>query len=563
MPCDCPFCRNNITWLNKTLDNLDECNICYIPNINKTTTQCCNQSICYKCIINMYINKNITKTIPCKLCKIYINLKQNFNIYENGTSCIVCNNLDKNENYLYFSCCNKYACAKCIHNYYMLNITILLDINCLNSNIISKIKKRVNKINYVNEMKKYIFRISNNKYFTIYINNKYRNNKMYFSCLEYEDILHLSKINEYISETYKENDRITINIIFHNFNKNELIFIKIMKDYLNKIYPENYNLINNFEFDIEVYKTSNILNDDKYITLLLLTNNIYIYNNCSKLLNIDIDIIELILTKDIHNFIDVPVEIKNNTCFINNYLKKNIKLVEFLEINNNIINIIIENIQFMNNQDFEYILNDLRLNKIRIIVLSILQKNGLLLSKLHNSLKNDNIIILTAINNNPFSYEFVNNNLKECYEIYMTALTKNINVFKLLPKNLKTNIDILDFAIRHGVCFQHIHYKYLYDRSSLIDGVKNNSKNIKYIPLRYINDINLYYEIVSSNNDSLKYLTNDNMIIELLKKDNTLFNYISPILKGNYEFIKKLIQIIPVLINYINSKSKIYFKLTQ
>lgn len=530
MSCICPFCRYKNTFLlinQNENENENCCEICYEDN--NTITYCCNKNICYKCVLHTYIKYPIPINIK-HFCKK--NLIIDNKIYENkNLVCIRCGR-EGNINIL---CCNIQYCYECINNYYMINHTYELKIE-LNDILI---QKRIEKNNIIKDIINISNNLSNNNYFNITTKD------LIFSKL---DLLENRNLVYYQNKLIKNLDNNQNNI---NIKLDILILSENDKLLINNI---NNNI--NHEKNIELYNLSNVLKNDSFIIIKLMKNYGYIYKSCSTYIKSNKKIILFAIKYDYNLFEYIPDNIKDDQFMILELLIINIKIIEFLKITDILIKLIINNIEKFVEDDLIKILNYNKINNNKDLVSKILSINGLFLKYITNDLLNDKSILLIAINNNGLSYEYIPEEYKYDSNIYNIALKKDIKSFKFLPKKIKSIEEIIYFAIKNGVDIQYINNKYLYNREYLIEGIKKNFKNIKYVPLRFQYDIEFNQEIIEYNKEIIKYINNEKILIRLLEINNELYNYISPIFKGNNNFIEKLLDKIPYLIKYVPTKFK-------
>ena len=184
-------------------------------------------------------------------------------------------------------------------------------------------------------------------------------------------------------------------------------------------------------------------------------------------------------------------------------------------------------------------------------VLKLLKRGGNVLKHVHQSLQDDEEIVLQAIKQNPFSIQYASTRLKLNKVILSEVLKKNYKVFETYPNTIKNDLmfvrmvicelkifDVYQYCnqeIKNDIyiashIFKHfdiekgikiIEPQLLKDRFFILEVVKMNHRIIQYMPIEYLKEYNFVMKLIQSEPHILKFINDENVKNKIIK--DTMF----------------------------------------
>ena len=219
---------------------------------------------------------------------------------------------------------------------------------------------------------------------------------------------------------------------------------------------------------------------------------------------------------DQENFIGVILPNLKNRETIISLLKEDGLYLKNLEekdrLDKELINIALD----QNQEAFKYIPDSLKEDKD--FILELINKNGDLLEFVNDTFKKDKELVLSAISSSAYALEYAHKSFKADKEIVLLAVSKNARSLEYASETLQADEDILLEVIKNDVwAFKYASPAIVNNRNVMLELIKKEPKYLSAPPL-------------------MKYLDDREFLIEALKENNSVFNYLTKKLQKNKEF---------------------------
>lgn len=388
-----------------------------------------------------------------------------------------------------------------------------------------------------------ISRLRKNKFFILeFIQRAYFEKVMVYDVYKIEDILYTDILDDFVFESFKNDNRYLYYNIYFNNHKN-----RKYKDLLKEDIPY---LMGKFEYGGSVL----CILDDKYknnkeIVLTAVKERGYALKYASEKLRNDIDIVCEAINRDNNAFFFAGDKIKSNR---NNILKivnriNNLNVV-FLKYCNDEIRDdeeIVLRLATINCEEFEYASERIK-NEIkndRNFILELIEKNPNIIRVLNAKFKNDKEIVLKAIEFDPGVTQCISDRLKDDEEVMFLASTYGYcleHASERLKNNEEFVMKIFDYLYEEKCNWNEENYDSFHSVYTLLymgEKLKSNSKFMLSLVEKYGNWLPIL-EYIDKNINNYKQIAK-----EALKKDYRSIKFLRDDLKNDIDFILEVFKI--------------------
>ena len=374
-----------------------------------------------------------------------------------------------------------------------------------------------------------ISRLRKNKFFILeFIQRAYFEKVMVYDVYKIEDILYTDILDDFVFESFKNDNRYLYYNIYFNNHKN-----RKYKDLLKEDIPY---LMGKFEYGGSVL----CILDDKYknnkeIVLTAVKERGYALKYASEKLRNDIDIVCEAINRDNNAFFFAGDKIKSNR---NNILKivnriNNLNVV-FLKYCNDEIRDdeeIVLRLATINCEEFEYASE--RIKNDRNFILELIE----------NKFKNEKEIVLKAIEFDPGVTQCISDRLKDDEEVMFLASTYGYcleHASERLKNNEEFVMKIFDYLYEEKCNWNEENYDSFHSVYTLLymgEKLKSNSKFMLSLVEKYGNWLPIL-EYIDKNINNYKQIAK-----EALKKDYRSIKFLRDDLKNDIDFILEVFKI--------------------
>lgn len=244
---------------------------------------------------------------------------------------------------------------------------------------------------------------------------------------------------------------------------------------------------------------------------------------------------------DIRDFINAPVEVKNDSDLI-------LKLIKY---------------------DGKVLIHssDSVKDKDQVVELAV-QYDGLLLQYASPRLKNNKLIVLSAIGNNPFAIQFVSEELKDDKDVVLKAVKLKGETLEYASESLKNDPEIVLAAVtQNGIALPHAHERFKNnrevvliavrtcgsmllhaddsfrnDREVVLAAVQNDGTMLEHVNERFRKDPEVVLAAVKQNHNMIKFadkslMNNREIAVAVVQKDGRMLQYFDDDIKGDAEIV--------------------------
>jgi len=219
---------------------------------------------------------------------------------------------------------------------------------------------------------------------------------------------------------------------------------------------------------------------------------------------------------DQENYIDVSLHDLKNRETIISLLKEDGLYLKNLDEQDRSDKELIDIALDSNREAFNYIPDKLKEDKDFIV--ELVSKDGDLLEYVNDDFKKDKELVLSAINSSAYALEYAHESFQTDKETVLLAVTKNARSLEYATEALQADEDILLEVIKNDVwAFKYASPDVVDNRTVMLALVKKDPKYLSIPPLK-------------------KYLDDRAFILETLKENNSVFNYLTKQLQKDKEF---------------------------
>ena len=191
-------------------------------------------------------------------------------------------------------------------------------------------------------------------------------------------------------------------------------------------------------------------------------------------------------------------------------------------------------------------------------VLELTKKNGYTLEYVNDELKNDKEVVLSAVSEESYALQEASERLKNDKEVIKAAIIENGHSFQFASTELKKDKEFIFEMLKFSGCIiGYIDDELKENREIVLAAVKNNGLALKDANKKFKNDKEIVLEAVRQNYAALQYMDirfsfDEDIILEAAKKSaDYAISFCAEELKNNKEFLMKIIDINPGVIEYL------------